>query len=43
MDYGGTIVFKIAAINGAGMGNMSEYVYCINDTGKHILQINSKQ
>ena len=45
MDYGDPILFKIAAINGAGMGNTTEYIYRINDTGKRILYIyiNSKQ
>ena len=36
MDYGDTIVFIFAAINGAGIGNTTEYIYHRNQFSKYL-------
>ena len=37
MDYGDTIVFIFAAINGAGIGNRTEYIYHRNQFSKYFM------
>ena len=37
MEYGDLIQFTFAAINGAGIGTTTEYIFYIFDTGKHII------
>ena len=37
MDYGDTIVFIFAAMNGAGIGNTTEYIYHRNQFSKYFM------